>query len=161
LRRLVEIQVGWSRWFDRFIPPEYTVDGNRDFLDDLVPRHLRNGMRIYDVGGGKNPVISRDTKSAMDLQVVGLDIDSRGLRSAPDGVYDETVCADITRYTGLADADLVICQSTLEHARDTSAALRAIARILKPGARALIFTPSRNAVYARFNLLLPERLKRG
>jgi 2-polyprenyl-6-hydroxyphenyl methylase/3-demethylubiquinone-9 3-methyltransferase len=32
--------------------------------------------------------------------------------------------------------------------------------MLKPGGRAVLFVPSRNAVYARLNLMLPERLKR-
>ena len=159
-RRLINIQVGWSRRFDHLLPPVYSVDGNRDFLDDLVPRHLRSGMRIYDVGGGKNPVISRHTKTALDLRVVGLDIDHHELLAAPTGAYDESICADITQYAGAGDADLVICQSTLEHTRDNSAALKALAGILKLGGRALVFAPSRNAVYARLNLLLPEQLKR-
>ena len=48
----------------------------------------------------------------------------------------------------------------MEHVADTDAALRTMASILKPNGRALIFVPSRNAVFARINLLLPEELKR-
>ena len=92
--------------------------------------------------------------------MVGLDIDGKELSAAPDGLYDRTAAADITKYRGQGDADLVICQALLEHVHDTGRALEAIASILKPGGRALIFVPSRNAVYARLNLLLPENLKR-
>jgi 2-polyprenyl-6-hydroxyphenyl methylase/3-demethylubiquinone-9 3-methyltransferase len=112
------------------------------------------------VGGGKNPVVAPERKTELDLRVIGVDIDGGELASAPAGSYDQTVCADIGSYQGPGDGDLVICQALLEHVRDSGAALRAIASILKPGGRALIFVPSRNAVYARLNLLLPEALKR-
>jgi 2-polyprenyl-6-hydroxyphenyl methylase/3-demethylubiquinone-9 3-methyltransferase len=115
---------------------------------------------VYDVGGGKNPVIGPERITELDLRVIGVDIDGGELASAPVGSYDRTVCADIGSYQGPGDGDLVICQALLEHVRDSGAALRAIASILKPGGRALIFVPSRNAVYARLNLLLPEALKR-
>jgi SAM-dependent methyltransferase len=75
-------------------------------------------------------------------------------------VYDEKICADITRYWGRADADLVVCQALLEHVKDSQAAISAIASILKPGGTALIFLPSRNAILAGINLLLPQELKR-
>src|SRR5689334_4555915 len=100
VRRFVDAQVSWSRRFDQFLPPEYSVDGNRDFLADFAPRRLRRGMRIYDVGGGKNPAIDREIKEALDLTVVGLDIDPRELERAPEGAYDETICVDLTQYAG-------------------------------------------------------------
>jgi 2-polyprenyl-6-hydroxyphenyl methylase/3-demethylubiquinone-9 3-methyltransferase len=115
---------------------------------------------VYDVGGGKNPVISLAGKRRLGLRLVGLDIDQDELSASPSGVYDERICADITRYRGQADADLVVCQALLEHVKDSQAAIVAIASILKPGGTALIFLPSRNAVFARINLLLPQQLKR-
>ncbi len=136
------------------------VDGNREFLDEVVPRNVRAGDVVYDVGGGKNPVIGAERKAELRLRVVGVDIDATELSAAPDGSYDRIVAADITKFEGQGDADLVICQALLEHVKDTGGALRAIASILRPGGRALIFVPSRNAAYARLNLLLPEELKR-
>lgn len=61
---------------------------------------------------------------------------------------------------GRGDADLVISHCLFEHVSGTDKAWGAVASILKPGGRALIFVPSRNAVFARLNLLLPEGLKR-
>ncbi len=158
-RRFIDAQLKWCSSLDRLLPREYTVDGNRDFLDNIVPQYVGRGMRVYDVGGGKNPVIDRATKERLGLTIVGLDIDADELAAAPAGIYDEVICADIGGYRGSADADLVICQALLEHTRDNCAALRAIAGILKPGGKALVFAPSRNAAYARLNLVLPERLK--
>ena len=54
----------------------------------------------------------------------------------------------------------MVCQALLEHVRDSQAAITAIASILKPGGTALIFLPSRNAVFARIDLLLPQQLRR-
>jgi len=63
-------------------------------------------------------------------------------------------------FGGQGDADLIICQALLEHVKNVDQAFAAIASILKPGGLALIFVPSRNALYARLNLLLPQDLKR-
>jgi 2-polyprenyl-6-hydroxyphenyl methylase/3-demethylubiquinone-9 3-methyltransferase len=139
---------------------EYQVDGNSDFIEQWIAPHLKSGSAVYDVGGGKNPIIDLEQKTRFGLRIVGLDIDEKELKAAPPGVYDETICADISQYRGRMDADLVICQALMEHVRDTPAALRAIAGILKQGGTALIFLPSRNAAFARINLLLPERMKR-
>lgn len=160
LRKLIDSQARLTVWFDRWFPDEFQIDGNRHFLDDLVPSYLEPGALVYDVGGGKNPVISRRIKADLGLSIVGLDIDNAELAAAPPGLYDQTVCADIVTYPGRGDADLVICQALLEHVRDTGRAISAISRILKPGGRALIFVPSRNAAYARLNLILPEAIKR-
>ena len=160
LCRFTSSQQNLSKSFDRLLPADYGVDGNRDFIDNWITPYLKRGDLVYDIGGGKNPIVSAGTRELFHLRVIGLDIDERELASAPPGAYDESVAADITQYHGKADADLVICQALLEHVKDSQAAIRAIASILKPGGAALIFLPSRNAVFARINLILPENLKR-
>jgi SAM-dependent methyltransferase len=158
-RRLIASQSRWTHAFDKLLPQQLRVDGNADFIDSIVPQYLAAGAVVYDVGGGKNPLISMQRKAELGLKVVGLDIDARELGAAPAGQYDRAICADIVTYRGVGDADLVICQALLEHVADTERALAAIASILKPGGQALLFVPSRNAVYARINLLLPQKLK--
>jgi SAM-dependent methyltransferase len=158
--RFARRQQKLSSSFDRLLPVEYQVDGNRDFLDHWIEPYLKRGSIVCDVGGGKNPVISLDRKRRLGLQLVGLDIDQDELAASPSGVYDERIWADITRYRGQENADLVVCQALLEHVKDSQAAIAAIASILKPGGKALIFLPSKNAVFARINLLLPQQLKR-
>ena len=159
VQSLIASQVWLTRRLDRFLPQDFQIDGNRDFIDNLVPQYLTANAVVYDVGGGKNPIIGGESKRRLGLKVVGLDIDAGELRAAPEGLYDEVVCADVGHYRGGADADLVICQALLEHVPDTGRALCALASILKPGGRALIFVPCRNAVYARLNLALPHDLK--
>jgi 2-polyprenyl-6-hydroxyphenyl methylase/3-demethylubiquinone-9 3-methyltransferase len=160
LTRFTQSQQHLSKSFDRLLPTEYQVDGNRDFIDNWIDPYLKDGSVVYDIGGGKNPVVALEHKQRRGLCVVGLDIDGNELAASPSGVYDQTICADITQYRGQGQADVVVCQALLEHVKDTQAAIRAIASILKPGGTALIFLPSRNAVFARINLMLPQQLKR-
>lgn len=160
LRALVNSQVWLSRKFDALLPNLYSVDGNRDFLDSLAPKYLGQNLTIYDIGGGKNPYLSPDEKQRIKARVVGLDIDQTELDRAPASAYDDVICADISRYRGQQDADIVICQALLEHVRDVEAAFTSIAGLLKPGGRALLFVPSRNALFARLNILLPQKLKK-
>lgn len=161
VRYFIEINRRCSRVFDAaLIPAPLRVDGNRDFIDNFAKKYLRPGITVYDVGGGKQPYIDGETKRRLGLKVVGLDIDAGELARAPAGLYDEVVCADITRFSGPGTADLLVCQALLEHVSDVEAAFRSITSILRPGGQAVIFVPSRNAVFARLNLLLPEKLKR-
>jgi 2-polyprenyl-6-hydroxyphenyl methylase/3-demethylubiquinone-9 3-methyltransferase len=158
-RKLIASQSRLTRKFDELLPDRYLIDGNINFIDNLVPQYTLAGAVIYDVGGGKNPLINAERKARLSLKITGLDIDDGELAAAPPGCYDHTIRADIVSYRGARDADVVICQALLEHVHDTGQALEGIASILKPGGRALLFVPSRNAVYARINLLLPQKLK--
>jgi 2-polyprenyl-6-hydroxyphenyl methylase/3-demethylubiquinone-9 3-methyltransferase len=161
LRPFIRWQTKLSDAFDKLLPEEYRLDGNTHFVREFVNPYLSSGKVIYDVGGGGSPLISADLKKRLQLRVVGLDVDPRQLQFAPEGAYDETICANVTTYKGKKDADIVICQAVLEHVEDTHAAIRAICSILKPGGVALIFVPSRNALYSRLNLILPDSLKRA
>jgi 2-polyprenyl-3-methyl-5-hydroxy-6-metoxy-1,4-benzoquinol methylase len=162
---LVKAFIDWNRsvckWFDQIFLPSYFIkDGNSDFIRNIAPTYLHEGMKVYDVGGGKQPFVNVDKKQASRLHVVGIDICHDELVRAPVGSYDEMVCADIARVKGRVDGDLVICQAVLEHVRDTENAIKSISSLLKQGGKALIFVPSRNAVFARLNIILPECVKR-
>jgi 2-polyprenyl-3-methyl-5-hydroxy-6-metoxy-1,4-benzoquinol methylase len=158
-RQLVASQVALSRTFDRLLPQSFRIDGSKDFKQRIVPSCLSPGLVVYDIGGGGRPCVDTETKRRLGIKLVGVDIDEEEFIKAPLGLYDNTVVADITCYQEGDAADLVVCKSTLEHVSDTGAALAAMARLLRPGGTLLVFAPSRNALYARLNLLLPEGLK--
>src|SRR5438445_9591384 len=138
-----------SAWFDRLLPKRFRVDGHQSFRNEVVWNQVRPGIWIYDVGGGKHPLIDPEKKYAFGLRVTGLDSDASELAQAPTGCYEDICCCDITEYCGRGNADLVICQATLEHVRDNTKAMTAIASIVRPGGAVAIFAPSRHAVYAR------------
>lgn len=159
LRALLRSQTWLSREFDKRLPEKFRIDGNRDYIDRFVPGFLGTNLTVYDVGGGKRPYLSIDRKKELNATVVGIDIDAGELDRAPSGAYDQTIVHDISNYRGSNDADLLICQAVLEHVSDVEGAFAAISSILKPGGIALIFVPSRNAAFARLNLILPQKLK--
>jgi SAM-dependent methyltransferase len=158
-RRFINSQVRISDWFDGLLPAKFSASSHQDFLQ-LVTKYINNGTIIYDIGGGKNPFITLERKSNLNYRVIGVDIDEDELKAAPVGVYDNTIVADITKYTGDMDGDVVICSTVLEHVESMEAALRGIGSCLKNGGYCAIFVPSKNALYARINRILPERLKR-
>ena len=86
-RGFIEINRRFSRAFDAVMVPEkFRTDGNRDFIDHFARKYLKPGLTVYDVGGGKQPYISRETKEKLGLKVVGLDIDANELARAPQGL---------------------------------------------------------------------------
>ena len=157
--KFIDINKYFSRRFDAVLPEPFRVDGRKHFKEEFAPPHIPEGALVYEVGGGKHPLHSAQEKERRGLRVVGLDIDERELKRAPRGAYDATIQADITEYRGCEDADVVICQALLEHVANTRAAFAGLASILKKDGVALLFTPSKNALYAHLNQLIPERLK--
>lgn len=155
-----KINIAVSQAIDGLLPAAVRRDGGRTFRETYAPQALEQGPLMYDLGGGSQPYASLKDKAHYGLKVVGLDISAEELALAPTGVYDRTIAADLCSFVGDADADVVICQATLEHVPDGPGAMRAIATILKPGGRAYLFAPSRNALFARLNLLLPEGVKK-
>lgn len=159
-RKFLNWNIIASRAFDRLLPEKYNLQGNSVFKTDVAYPYIQNkNITIYDVGGGSRPYISPLHKNEFEQKIIGIDIDEDELKSAPTGSYDDTVTADLCTYTGQGDGDLIICQATLEHTYDNSGTFKAFTSILKSGGYATIFTPSRNAIFARLNMVLPQKLK--
>jgi len=160
LRKFVLWQQRLSAQFDRkFLSQRFLVDGNTDYRASLVPKYLKRNLKIVDVGGGRTPVIALEKKLQLKAHVVGVDIDENELLAAPEGVYDEIVCGDISLVRGSYDADLLLCQTVLEHVENVDHAFQSLRSFVKDDGDILLFVPSRKAVFARLNLLLPHRLK--
>lgn len=159
LRKFLQANLALSRWIDSFLPDRLRQDGNKYFLSDVLPRALRAGATVYDLGGGSRPCVGRELKDRLGLRLVGLDVSGEELAAAPEGTYDQTIVADLCTFTGIGAADSVICQATLEHVPDTVGAIRGLASCVRPNGAVYVFAPCRNAAFARLNLILPERLK--
>lgn len=150
-----------SKKFDNFLPLKFTLDGNWDFSNNIAPKYLKKNIILYDIGGGKSPFLQVQKKEELNIEVIGLDIDNSELNDSPEGAYDIKVCCDITKYKGQNNADLVICQALLEHVPSVESAFISISSILKHSGIALIFVPSRNAIFAKLNILLPQNAKKA
>ncbi len=159
-RTLIDMNVALCRGLDRALPARVREDGNKAFVRDYLSKAFAPGTTVYDLGGGSRPSLTAAEKRERRVHLVGLDISAEELAAAPPGVYDRTIAADLCTFIGAGDADMVVCQATLEHVPDTRGAMRGLATAVKPGGRVLIFAPCRNAAFARLNLALPEGLKR-
>lgn len=143
--------------FDRLLPASYSVEGSRHYRHVLLPGVLKPELRIWDIGSGRYPMISKSCRDALRLHVTGLDLSAEELALAD---YDRAVAADACTFVGEEDADLVVSHCCFEHLPDTEGGFRAVASILKPGGVAVIYNPSRAALFAKLNLLIPEGVKR-
>ncbi|MFW8637589.1 class I SAM-dependent methyltransferase [Cribrihabitans pelagius] len=160
LRSFVSVNIKASRVYDRLFSDRLSAQQS-DTFPDIMP-YIRPGMRIADLGGGKQPFLNGSFVRENDITYVGIDIDPEELANAPLGAYSYTRVLDVTSGFPPDEEpfDIIICKSTLEHVRDTRKALENLLSALKPGGHALIRTPCRHAVFAHLNRWLPEGLKR-
>lgn len=160
IREFINYNRKLSRYIESLLPEKFSTSGDADFVNNIIPTYLINGQVIYDVGGGKRPYLSVDNKEKLNAKVIGIDISREELNNAPKGAYDDTIQSAIEDVAGNGDGDLVICNAVLEHVFDVQSSLKSIYSLLKSGGVALIFVPSRNAAFARLNMLLPESFKK-
>lgn len=121
---------------------------------------LRPGMTVVDLGSGRNPAIPLEEKRRLGLHVIGVDISAQALEAAPEGGYDEIVCADAESFTRPGVADLVISRALAEHLREPERMFQRTWELLKEGGETLHFIPNRHALFAHLNRIVPEGMKR-
>ncbi len=115
---------------------EEAVNYNQ-FLEDTVCRHAPQDGVVLDFGAGIGTYTRRMTNRG--LNVVGIELDKRqrqvllasGVEAheSLDAIADESV-------------DFVYSLNVLEHIEDDRAVVREFNRVLKPGARALVYVPA-------------------
>lgn len=160
IKKIIDSQKYISQKFDLLLPKEMTVFANDIFDYDVLPRYLKAGQKVSDIGGGKHPNVSIDQKNNFNLKVVGVDISQEELDQAPDGFYDDAIAADITKFEGSPDNDIIICRALLEHVPDVQKSIENISKMTKQGGHVLIFGPCKNALFSRINMMLPNEFKR-
>jgi SAM-dependent methyltransferase len=101
----------------------------------LCERYLGSG-RIADIGCG----IGHSYRLLAPRETVGVDVEAAVL----EGQSRETVAADMRRLP-FADAEFdgAIAVHSIEHVPDPERGLAELARVLKPGASAVLVTPNR------------------
>ena len=68
LRSFINSQRYLSRNFDKLLPEKFVIDGNNDFIESFVPKHLLDNSNVYDIGGGKKPFMSPEEKRAINAK---------------------------------------------------------------------------------------------
>jgi SAM-dependent methyltransferase len=99
--------------------------------------------RVIDVGCSTGYLLEDLRREMPEARLIGVDLVAQGLSKAHENVPDaELILAD-ARALPLENAsvDAVLSANLLEHISDDQRALTEIARILRPGARAVIVVP--------------------
>lgn len=121
----------------------------RRYLDTLGPL---NGKTVVDVPAGRGFMSSEFTRRG--ARVVALDLYPEKI----EGDVDQKLPVDMNARFPLEDgvADIVLCQEGIEHVPNQVGLMEELNRILKPGGRLLITTPSLSHARARLSMLLVE-----
>ena len=163
VRRFIQWNRSVSRWERSLVArlvPGCAADGPRDFQEQVLPNLLRTGQRVLDVGGGKRPAISLQTKQDLGLHIVGLDVSETELAQAPTGVYDAIVVGDAAAVEIPGRYDLIFSRSVFEHVADPRAAVANLTGVLARGGIMAHVVPCRNAPFAMLNRWLGNRVAR-
>ena len=117
-----------------------TTPGYYRWLLAMLP--ARTGLSLLDVGCGSGSLL-RDAAD-MGLRVSGVDISDVGLAQARNRVPDADLRVARAEELPFADSsfDLVSCAGSLEHVSDIGQAVREMARVTRPGGRALVGVPN-------------------
>ena len=118
-------------------------------------RELPPGSTVLDLGGGRRCVYAGALPADHDLRLVAVDISAEELAANRD--VSEAHVADVAAGLPFPDqsVDLVLSRALLEHIDGVPAAVQNMARVLKPGGRALHFLPSRYSLFATAARVLP------
>jgi SAM-dependent methyltransferase len=155
--RLFEASTGISRR----LATALGIQGDKPFwrrFEDAAATALRDlpaGSTVLDLGGGRRCVYAAALPADHDLRLVAVDVSEAELAANRD--VSETCVADVADSLPFPtqSVDLILSRALLEHIDGVPAAVQNMARVLKPGGRALHFLPSRYSLFGIAARALP------
>jgi cyclopropane fatty-acyl-phospholipid synthase-like methyltransferase len=125
----------------------------------LASPALKPGVRILDVGSGRDPTFQRAALPP-NARYVGLDVSHSELLQAPDGAYSDVVVNDVGERMAELEGgfDVIVSWQVLEHVASLKAALDNMRAYLRPGGLLVAEFSGSYSAFALGNRLLPARL---
>lgn len=127
-----------------------------------VKRNLADNISVLDIGGGKRCTFADECRTYTGIKITALDVSAEELAFNND--VDEKIVFDITsgKRVPLEDesVDMVTSSSVLEHLKDLESAVKEVSRIIKPGGKFISVFPSKFALFAIINQIIPGWLAR-
>jgi SAM-dependent methyltransferase len=141
-----EQAVNWSDDLE-----ELHEESSRTHFIDVWTRHamlsrigdLSPTATVVDIGCSTGYLLEDLRRDMPGVRLIGVDLVAQGLRKAHENVPDAELMQADACALPLQDASVgaAVSANLLEHVPDDEKALREIARILRPGARAVIVVP--------------------
>lgn len=157
LREIIDANVRWSRATEeRFrLRTDKILWQRFERAADALIRTLPDGATVLDLGGGRRCVYAGSVQPPGRVKLVAVDISADELALNRD--VSETCVADVAAGLPLPDGsvDLILSRALLEHVQGVPAAIRHMARVLKPGGVALHLVPCRYSLFGMAARLLP------
>jgi SAM-dependent methyltransferase len=157
VRALIDANIRWSRTTERRLHLPTDAPLWRRFEDEAesLIRALPDGAVVLDLGGGRRCVYGRAVDPPGRVKLVAIDISPEELALNAD--VTETYVADVAACLPMPDAsvDLILSRALLEHVNGVPAAIRHMARVLRPGGVALHLVPCRYSLFGTAARLLP------
>lgn len=129
---------------------------------EQVRNNLADRISVLDIGGGKRCSFAEECRKFTGIKITALDVSAEELAFNHDA--DDKIVFDLASGNRVpledASVDMVTSSSVLEHLKDIEAAVKEVSRILKPGGKFISVLPSKFALFAIINQMLPNWLAR-
>jgi SAM-dependent methyltransferase len=118
-------------------------------------RATPDGAVVLDLGGGRTCIYADEVEPPGRVRIIAVDISAEELALNTD--VAETLVADVAERLPVPDAsvDLIMSRALLEHVNGVPAAIREMARVLRPGGVAFHLVPCRYSLFGIGARLLP------
>lgn len=146
-----------ERLFYRYYHP-HAFQNEDEILDSTYRRLLSPEVRALDAGAGAGERFPNDYRS-LCREIVGVDLDPR-VTTNPTLHRGVVAPLDALPFPD-ASFDLVFSRWVFEHLPEPERVVHEIARVLRPGGRAVVITPSRFHYMTVISSLTPLRFHRG
>jgi ubiquinone/menaquinone biosynthesis C-methylase UbiE len=157
MRAAINLNVRWSKATERRfrLATDSTLWQRFDAGAAMLIRELPDGAVVLDLGGGRSCVYADAVEPPGRVKLIAVDISSEELALNED--VAETCVANVAAELPMPDAsvDLILSRALLEHVEGVPAAIRNMARVLRPGGAALHFVPCRYSLFGMTARLLP------
>jgi ubiquinone/menaquinone biosynthesis C-methylase UbiE len=157
LRAAIDANVRWSKATGRRLRLPSEDDIWRSFKTTAAAliRAQHDGAVVLDLGGGRSCIYTKDVEPPGRMRIVAVDISPEELALNTD--VAETRVADVAERLPMPDAsvDLIMSRALLEHVDGVPAAIREMARVLRPGGSTLHLVPCRYSIFGIAARLLP------
>jgi SAM-dependent methyltransferase len=157
LRTAIDVNVKLSKATERRLrlPSEGLIWHSFKTEAGELIRAAPDGAVVLDLGGGRSCIYAKEVEPPGRVKLIAVDISPEELAFNID--VDETRVADVAGRLPVPDAsvDVILSRALLEHVNGVPAAIREMARVLRPGGVALHLVPCRYSLFGMAARLLP------